>query len=64
MIINEEYFLEMIPIKEVRRSIVKYLKGVNDIALLDNVNIQFGVGKFAIFKRVGDVKYQFLGIIG
>jgi hypothetical protein len=64
MIINEEYFLEMIPIKEVRRSIVKSLSGVKDTALLDNVSIQFGVGKFAIFKMVGDAEYQFLGIIG
>lgn len=64
MVLNEEYFIDTIPERAVRQSIVRLLNKVDGVTPTEQVSIQYGVGKMAIFKVVNENEYQFLGIIG
>lgn len=64
MLLNEEYFIDTIPERAVRQSIVRLLNKVDWVTPTEQVSIQYGVGKMAIFKVVNENEYQFLGIIG
>ena len=64
MLLNEDYFADTIKERAVRQNIIQTLNKVDWVAPYENVSIQYGVGKMAIFKAINDKEYQFLGIIG